>query len=197
MCLIFGNAYGHFKESNGNKYLTLVPTNESKEKKKKYKELWIKIWDLIRSIIKKLYDYGEKYMKIKFDWDVNLPLNKAIEIPIETIVIYKDSKKNLYVYLSQKWHHIEKTLMKLSNVSFLIKDDKLLEKYKEILGKFENSFKKEFVSEPMYNKKNLKAKIKSYNGKINTNFPRPPFFCNHLFFCNRFEELCYLTTSDK
>ena len=32
--------------------LTLVPTNESKEKIKKYKELWIKIRGLIRSITK-------------------------------------------------------------------------------------------------------------------------------------------------
>ena len=33
-----------------------------------------------------------------------------------------------------------------------------------------NSLKKEFDSEPVYNEKNLKAKIKSYNGKTNTNF---------------------------
>ena len=32
--------------------LTLVPTNESKEKIKKYEELWSKIKDLIRSITK-------------------------------------------------------------------------------------------------------------------------------------------------
>ena len=30
--------------------------------------------------------------------------------------------------------------------------------------------KKKFDSEPVYNKKNLKDQIKSYNGKINTNF---------------------------
>ena len=30
--------------------------------------------------------------------------------------------------------------------------------------------RKEFDSEPVYNEKNLKAKIKSYNRKINTNF---------------------------
>ena len=36
--------------------LTLVPTNESKEKIKKYKELWIKIRYLIRSIAKNLDD---------------------------------------------------------------------------------------------------------------------------------------------
>ena len=33
-----------------NKSLTLVPTNESKEKNKKYEELWSKIRDLITSI---------------------------------------------------------------------------------------------------------------------------------------------------
>ena len=30
--LIFGNVNGYFEEINGKKYLTLVPTNESKEK---------------------------------------------------------------------------------------------------------------------------------------------------------------------
>ena len=30
---------GYFEEINRNKYLTLVPTNESKEKIKKYEEL--------------------------------------------------------------------------------------------------------------------------------------------------------------
>ena len=33
-----------------------------------------------------------------------------------------------------------------------------------------NSIKKEVDTEPVYNEKYLKAKIKSYNGKINTNF---------------------------
>ena len=33
--LIFNKENGYFEEINGNKYLTLVPTNESKEKKKK------------------------------------------------------------------------------------------------------------------------------------------------------------------
>ena len=36
--------------------------------------------------------------------------------------------------------------------------------------KNKNIIKKEFDSEPVYNEKYLKAKIKSYNGKINTNF---------------------------
>ena len=38
----------NLKKNNGNKYLMLVPTNESKEKIKKYEELWIRTRDLIR-----------------------------------------------------------------------------------------------------------------------------------------------------
>ena len=36
-------------EVNGNRYLTLVLTNKSKEKIKKYEKMWIKTRDLIRS----------------------------------------------------------------------------------------------------------------------------------------------------
>ena len=36
--------------------------------------------------------------------------------------------------------------------------------------KVKSILKKKFDSEPVYNEKYLKAKIKSYNGKINTNF---------------------------
>ena len=52
-------------------------------------------------------------------------------------------------------------------IFFLIKDNELLKKYDEIWEKVKNSLKK-FDSEWVYN---LKAKKKSYNGKINTNFP--------------------------
>ena len=55
-------------------------------------------------------------------------------------------------------------------MSFLIKNDELLEKYNKIWEKVKNGIKKEFDSEPVYKEKYLKAKIKSYNGKINTNF---------------------------
>ena len=69
------------------KFLTLVPTNESKEKIKKYEELWSKIRDLIRSITKNSDDYDEKYMTIKFNSDYKLPLNKTMEILTTTIVV--------------------------------------------------------------------------------------------------------------
>ena len=78
---------GYFQEINEKKYVTLIPINESKEKIQKYEELWIKIKDLITSITKNVDDYDEKYIKIKFDLDDNLPLNKTIQIHIVKIVI--------------------------------------------------------------------------------------------------------------
>ena len=50
-------------EINESKHLTLVPTNESKEKIKEYEELRSKIRDLVRSVTKNSDDYDEKYMK--------------------------------------------------------------------------------------------------------------------------------------
>ena len=43
--IIFSKVNEYFDEINENKYLTLVPTNESKERIKKYEELWSKIRD--------------------------------------------------------------------------------------------------------------------------------------------------------
>ena len=103
--LIFGKVNGYSEEINRNKYLKLVPTNESKEKIKKYGELWSKIRDLIRSITKNSDDYGEKYMKIRFDSDDKLPLNKTIEIPIMTIVVgavfHENNKYYSHVFLDE------------------------------------------------------------------------------------------------
>ena len=65
------------KKTNGNKYLTLVPTDESKDTLKPYKELWNKIRNLIRSITNKSDNYDEKYIKIKFNSGDDLPLKKC------------------------------------------------------------------------------------------------------------------------
>ena len=43
--------------------------------------------DLIRSITKNLDNYDEKYMKIKFNSDDDLPLNKTLEILNMIIVV--------------------------------------------------------------------------------------------------------------
>ena len=78
--LVFNKVNEYFEEINTNKHLTLVLNNESKEKIKSYDKLWSKIIDLIRSITTNSDDFDEKYMKIKFNSDDELPLNKMIEI---------------------------------------------------------------------------------------------------------------------
>ena len=56
--LIIDKINGYIEESHRNRY-------ESKDILKQYEELWNKIRDLIRSIIKNSDNYDEKYMKIK------------------------------------------------------------------------------------------------------------------------------------
>ena len=57
------------EESNGNRYLTLVPINESNKILKKYEKIWSKIRDLVKSITSYSDDYDQKYS------DNNLRLN--------------------------------------------------------------------------------------------------------------------------
>ena len=58
---------GCIEESNGNKYLTLILTDEGKDTLKKNEELWNKIRDLVRSTTNNSDSYNEKYVKIKFN----------------------------------------------------------------------------------------------------------------------------------
>ena len=48
----------------------------------------------------------------------------------------------------------------------------LQKKYNKIWKKVKSTIEKEFDSDPVYNEKYLKAKIKFYNGKIKTNLPK-------------------------
>ena len=57
--------------------MSLVPTDDSKDLLRKYKELWNKIKDLIRSITNNSDKYDEKCMKIKFNSDDNLSIKKC------------------------------------------------------------------------------------------------------------------------
>ena len=51
------------------------------------------------------------------------------------------------------------------SMSFLIKDDELLEKYNEVWEELRNSIKKELGRETIYNDKYLKTRIKFYKEK--------------------------------
>ena len=65
----------------------------------------MKIRDLNRSITKNSDDYDEKYMKIKFNSDDELPLNKTIKIPTMTIAVtaifLENNKCNPQVFLDE------------------------------------------------------------------------------------------------
>ena len=92
--LIFNKFNGYFEEINGNNYLMLFPTNEITEKIKKCEEVWSKI----RSITKSSEDYDEKCIKVKFNSDDKLHLNKTVETPSMTIVvrtIFYENKTNI------------------------------------------------------------------------------------------------------
>ena len=54
-------------------------------------------------------------------------------------------------------------------MSFVIKDDHVLDKYNEIWDKTKESLNK-FHSIPVYDEKYIKAKVREFNGVIKTNF---------------------------
>ena len=56
-----------------------------------------------------------------------------------------------------------------NSMKFLI-DGQLLRKHNKVRNKVSINTKKEFDSEPIYNEKYLRTKIKSYEGKTTTNF---------------------------
>ena len=78
---------GYIEESNGNENLMLVPADERKEIMKKYKELWSKIRELIRTITSSSDDYHEKYLKTKLNLDDDLPQNETLKLRNMIIVV--------------------------------------------------------------------------------------------------------------
>ena len=78
-----------------------------------------------------------------------------------------------------------KSFNKNKSMSSMIKDNELLKKYNKIWDRVSNCLKKQIYSEPVYNEKYLKAKIKSYESIISTNFqndelPRKSSLCIYL-----------------
>ena len=81
-------ASGYIKEKNGNKYLIFDDSvDENKEVLKKYADVWNGIKNKIKAINGKENDYEKDYMKIKFNSDDDLPLNKPLKFHMMTIII--------------------------------------------------------------------------------------------------------------
>ena len=87
----------HFEEKDGDKYLTISPENA--DTIQKYQE----VFDLLKKIIKKIIDYSQpiryddNYMKIRFNTDDNILLNKIISLPTITKTIRSVTKKMINI----------------------------------------------------------------------------------------------------
>ena len=56
------------------------------------------------------------------------------------------------------------------NMSFLIKDNDVLDKCNETWNKIKKTLNIKFHSMPVYDEKYIKAKVREFNGVIKTNF---------------------------
>ena len=91
-------------EKNGKKYLVFDFTDENEEVLKKYTDFWDGIKNKIEKINgSKKGEYGKDFMKIKFNTDDNLPLNKPLKLHLLTIIVRcifeEDSKFYPQLYL--------------------------------------------------------------------------------------------------
>ena len=78
---------GHFEEKDGDKYLIII--SENGDIMQKYQEVFNGIKETIKKIngYRQTIKYDDKYMKIKFSTDDNIPLNKIVYFPTITIII--------------------------------------------------------------------------------------------------------------
>ena len=92
--MIVNHASGCIEEKNGNKYLIFSDSGDENEGLlKKYVELWDGIKYEITAInCGKENNCGKDYMKIKFNSDDDLPLNKPLKF--QTITVRFDFEDN-------------------------------------------------------------------------------------------------------
>ena len=85
--LLVNHANGYIEEKGVNKYLIFDSTDENKELLKKYNDVWNGIKNKIEEVSSGECDYEKDYMKIKFNSDDDLPLNKPLKFHSMTIII--------------------------------------------------------------------------------------------------------------
>ena len=85
--LLIDHVSGYIEEKGVNKYLVFDSTDKNKQLLKKYNDVWNGIKNKIKEISYSECDYEKYYMKIKFNSDDNLPLNKPLKFHLITITI--------------------------------------------------------------------------------------------------------------
>ena len=96
--LLIDHASGYIEEKGVNKYLVFDSTDENKELLKKYNDVWNGIRDKIKKVSSGKCDYEKNYMKIKFNSDDNLPLNKPLKFRNMTITIRSVFEEDVKLY---------------------------------------------------------------------------------------------------
>ena len=92
------HANWYIEEKNGNKYLIFDSRDDKKELLKKYADVWSRIKNKIEAINSGDCDYEKDFMKIKFNSDEGLPLNKPLEFHAMTIIIRSVFKEDGKLY---------------------------------------------------------------------------------------------------
>ena len=94
ICKVVGNIEcnslecNSIEKKNKSKYLVFGSADENKEVLKKYTELWDRIKNEIEAIDGgKKGEYGKDFMKIKFNIDDNLSVNKLVKLHVLTIIV--------------------------------------------------------------------------------------------------------------
>ena len=92
------NASGYIEEVNEDKYLVFDVTDENKKLLERYDDVFNGIMGKIKKIDDNWLEYTKDYMKIKFNSDDNLPLNKPLKFyqMIITIRCVISEKNKLY-----------------------------------------------------------------------------------------------------
>ena len=85
--LLTDHANGYVEKEYAGKYLVFDSTDENKELIKKFNDVWSGIKNKIEEVSGNKYDYKKDYMKIKFNSDDDLPLNKQLKFHAMTIII--------------------------------------------------------------------------------------------------------------
>ena len=103
---------GYIEEKDINKYLVFDSTDENKELLKNYNNGFNGIRNKIREINNNECDYEKDYLKIKFNSDDDLPLNKLLKFRLMTITIRhvfeEDGKFYLQVFLDDTLYELQK-----------------------------------------------------------------------------------------
>ena len=84
---IIGEVDGYVEENNGKKYLTFASTDKNKKVLEKHTKLWDEIKYIQTINASRFGEYEKDYMKIKFNSDDELPLNKMLKLHMLTIIV--------------------------------------------------------------------------------------------------------------